>query len=721
MKNFNCNKLFENMPVALAFNKVLCDENQNPKDFIVLKINQKFKEITGFKEEDVVKQKGTIILNNIIDNPMELIKLCGRVALTGQSKSFEGYSKLRDRWYEVKVFSHKKYYFSIVFNNITERKIKEEKLKEKNIKLNNIFNNSNDIIYSLSWPDLNVKFVSKAVKKIFGYTVEEFKSDADLLKKITHPDDKYIHEKALDYLKKNGFSIREFRIITKQGNIKWLSGKGKLIYDENNKPIRAEGVMREITERKVADNQLKYSEEMYETIFNSAPIGIIIENKKGEIIKVNDSECEMTGYTKDELIGNNVKDIFVLPEHQELADKNIDRLINGEELEFDIKITKKNGEIIYEHMKETNITFPDGSKGILSMHIDINERKKKEKKIRYLSYRDHLTGLYNRRYFEEEMIRLDTQRQLPLSIIMVDINGLKIINDSYGHEKGDQMLIETGNLLKEELREEDILARHGGDEFTILLPKTSYGEAEKIINRLKNKNNKRSREGIIISFSLGFATKQKMDENIKEILKKADDDMYRNKLSESRSNKNKIVQNLINTLDAKSSETKEHAMRMTKLARDLGEKIELINSELNNLALLATLHDIGKTTISEEILTKPGKLTEEEWEIIKEHPIKGYKIASASEEFAVVAEEILCHHEHWNGNGYPNGLKGEEIPYLARIISIIDAYDVMTNERPYSKPISQKEALAEIKKYSGQQFDPKLAKEFINMQLDKLS
>ncbi len=352
--------------------------------------------------------------------------------------------------------------------------------------------------------------------------------------------------------------------------------------------------------------------------------------------------------------------------------------------------------------------FTDVITTAISKHLD-------NLKIRELSYYDSLTGLYNRRFFEVELERLDSKRQLPISILMADLNGLKIINDSYGHKMGDQMLKKAAEILKSSLREEDILARQGGDEFIILLPQTDQKTSAEIIQRIKEKTGKIDGLELPLSIAVGQATKFSPEEDIGEVIKAADNQMYENKLSESRSSKSNIVQGLINVLDTKSSETKEHALRMTKLAFDFGEKLGLTESDQNRLSLLATLHDIGKINISESILNKVDKLTDQEWEVMKKHTEQGYKIASSSEEFASVAEEIFSHHENWDGSGYPRQLQQKEIPYLARIISLVDAYDVMTHERPYSKAMSKEEAIKEIKKCSGTQFDPELAAKFIEM------
>ncbi|RQD79369.1 MAG: diguanylate cyclase, partial [Halanaerobium sp. MSAO_Bac5] len=345
---------------------------------------------------------------------------------------------------------------------------------------------------------------------------------------------------------------------------------------------------------------------------------------------------------------------------------------------------------------------------------DITERKEKEAKIEYLSLHDHLTGLYNRRYFEQSLKKID-KSMLPLSILMADLNGLKIVNSSYGHTMGDKVLIKAAELLAEIIPESAVLARYGGDEFIILFPNCDSEQAHQYLYEIKERFARTELEGIPLSIGVGLAVMDSMAAEIKDIIKIADKDMNHNKLLETNSANNKIVKGLLSALSAKSDETVEHTERMTELAICVGRRLGIQNSQLNRLSLLAALHDIGKTSIPGDILTKAGKLTAEEWEILKAHPSRGYKIASATSEFSVVAEEILSHHERWDGNGYPRGLKAKEIPYLARIIALVDAYDVMRSGRPYKKAMSKKEAVAEIQRCKGSQFDPYLAEKFVEI------
>jgi|AntRauTorckE6833_2_1112554.scaffolds.fasta_scaffold00709_9 diguanylate cyclase (GGDEF)-like protein/PAS domain S-box-containing protein len=358
---------------------------------------------------------------------------------------------------------------------------------------------------------------------------------------------------------------------------------------------------------------------------------------------------------------------------------------------------------------------------ILTMQLIANivataiNRARKEKEVIYYTFHDQLTGLFNRAYFEEESKRLNVERQMPISIIIADVNGLKLINDTFGHEKGDELLKKVAKIFRKIFREEDIITRWGGDEFLILLPQTEGKEAQQICDRIRKKCSKTKEFTVPVSIALGYAEKENLDEDIYECINKADEMMYKNKLVESRSVKGNVLKALLNTLRSKCHETEEHAWRLQKMSRKIGEEIGLPSAELDRLFLLVTMHDIGKTSISEEILVKSSELNEEELEIMKKHPERGYRIASATEEFSHVASAILHHHEWWDGSGYPDELKGEEIPLLSRIAAIVDAYDAMTNNRPYNDPKSHKEAVAELKRCSGSQFDPELIEVFLKL------
>jgi len=332
-----------------------------------------------------------------------------------------------------------------------------------------------------------------------------------------------------------------------------------------------------------------------------------------------------------------------------------------------------------------------------------------------LSFHDKLTGLYNRAYFEEELKRLDTERQLPLSIIMADINGLKLTNDTFGHKEGDLLLCKCARIFEKCFRKEDIISRHGGDEFVIFLPKTTEQEAVDIINRVEEECSKTDGQKIPISISMGASTKTVMDKNINEVLLEAEEWMYQRKLTESRSISSTTIASLNRILLEKSIVTKEHTERTNILALQLGKSLNLSDNTLAELSLLSTLHDIGKVAIPEEILLRKGKLSKSEWKLIKKHPEIGSNITRSSPHLAHVANAILAHHERWDGSGYPQGLKGEEIPITSRILALVDAYDAMISGRPHKSKMNQEEVIGEIKRCSGNQFDPDMVEKFLSI------
>jgi diguanylate cyclase (GGDEF)-like protein len=372
-------------------------------------------------------------------------------------------------------------------------------------------------------------------------------------------------------------------------------------------------------------------------------------------------------------------------------------------------------------------TFSDDKDYLIIFYTDISKYKKELEKQQsklekskgeiinfteqmMTSYKDGLTGLYTRDFFYEELKRLDTKRQLPISLIMGDLNGLKLINDAFGHEMGDKALKRIGEILKETFRDEDIIARVGGDEFMVLLPNTNEKTAEEIVKRVREKCLERPLEIININISFGVASKKHIDQKTKDIIKTAEDKMYFNKLKEGKQAKLSMINYLKEKLEKITFENKAHYTRLKILGKEMAEALDFSEVEKEELKLLCEYHDIGKIGVPKKILQKKSKLTKKEWENMKKHSEIGYNIIKESREIISIDEFILQHHERWDGKGYPGLLKGEEIPKVVRLFSIIDAYDAMVNERPYKDRMTKEEALKEIKSKSGSQFDPQITK-----------
>jgi len=466
--------------------------------------------------------------------------------------------------------------------------------------------------------------------------------------------------------------------------------------------------VRDITER-------RREEKLLRNLFTHSPIGMYIVSD-GKFQLVNPQFERLSGYSQEKLIGRESLGL-VIPEDREMVRRNAIKMLKGEAAKpYEFRIVTRQGEVRWIEETVASI-WHDGKRVTLGNIIDVTEKKKFEKKLKYISLHDQLTGLYNRAYFEEELKRLNSSREYPITIIAADVNGLKLVNDTVGHDKGDELLTACAQVLKRTFRSSDILARVGGDEFVVLLPRTGEKAGWSILKRLHSSIEKHNREHpeLPLSVSFGIATADDPEQSLKEVYKIADDLMYQEKLYLGASARSKIVNALLTALSERDYITEGHARRMQKLCQELGEKVGLSAQQLANLSLLAQVHDLGKVGIPDRILFKRGPLTKREREVMRQHSEKGYRIALSSPDLAGIADLILKHHEKWDGTGYPLGLKGEEIPIECRILSIVDAFDAMTAGRPYRRAKAVKEALEEIRRCSGTQFDPELAETFIEM------
>jgi diguanylate cyclase (GGDEF)-like protein len=335
------------------------------------------------------------------------------------------------------------------------------------------------------------------------------------------------------------------------------------------------------------------------------------------------------------------------------------------------------------------------------------------REILFLSYSDKITSLKNRAYMEKMFDELDTNKKDNYYIIMGDINGLKLTNDALGHSEGDKLLCFVGRILTESCSADDIISRWGGDEFIILVKNKQEIYVANLIDKIKDYCENELEFDFKISIALGYAGNGEENQNTDAVMSLAEKRMYRNKLMDNKSARSAAINSLLRTLHEKHSETEAHTMRIKKLSIKLGKRIGLTKEKLDELELLSLLHDMGKIGIPEHILMKPSKLTDEEWTIMKTHSDIGYRIASSTPELAHIANEILAHHERYDGTGYPNKLKEEEIPLLSRIISIVDSFDVMTHKRIYKEAFDREYVIEELKRCAGTQFDPELIKEFI--------
>lgn len=375
------------------------------------------------------------------------------------------------------------------------------------------------------------------------------------------------------------------------------------------------------------------------------------------------------------------------------SDHEIFRRADGTPLEVDYHSYPQflNGEIV----------------GAVVSFTDNSERRKSRAKIDYLSTHDSLTGLHNRAFFERALKEADTESNLPVTVLFGDINGLKLTNDVFGHAAGDRLLVSAAELLKGSCRGKDVVARLGGDEFAVIMTNTGEEAAGRIIRRIKNDFADRKIIAIRGSISMGSGTKTDSGQDLAEAVQAAEESMYREKILYRKDIDSEMVKTIMETLLEKCPGEQRHAESVSGNCRMIGETLGMSEGEVEKLKAAGYLHDIGKVVLGQEYLNREDGLVEEE-EDRKElilHPAAGYRILNLFDGTLEYAEWIFCHHEHWDGSGFPNGISGKDIPLQARILLVAEVWDRLRVQFKGS-PGWEGHAVRELRRQAGTVLDP---------------
>ena len=612
-----------------------------------------------------------------------------------------------------------------IFEDTSERNKAAEALEVSEVRYRRLFETAKDGIIILDAGSGKIDDINPFLEDMLGYSRESLVGkklwQIGPMKDVEACKKGFLELQSVEYIRYENLPLE-----TKDGRLIEVEFVSNVYMIDHHKVIQCN--IRDITERRRAERAAKEAHDFAESIVSTIREPLLVLSADLKVVSANRSFYETFKATPEKTEGHSIYQLgnqqWDVPKLRKLLGELLDKRAAFDDFEMDYEFPAIGRRTVLLNARKVHGDTNKAETILLAIE-DITERKRMQKALQeskerfeYKSYHDGLTGLYNRNYFSEQMARLgkDLARSAPVSILSIDIDGLKIINDTLGHKVGDDLLVSAAKIISACFREVDLVARIGGDEFSVILPgvdeRAALAKKKRIAQQVGAFN--RGDPPVPMNMSVGMATSRDVEkETIYDIYQRADENMYQYKLIQAESQKSKVIDILLAALAERDFVAQGHAERLTAMAELMSRRLSLPDDTRKNLVLLAKVHDIGKVGIPDKILFKSRKLSEEEHRKMKEHAQIGYGLASRSKELFHIADLVLHHHEFWDGKGYTAGLKGEQIPLECRIFSIMDAYDAMTNTRPYRKGMGKKRAIKELRRCSGTQFEPRLVDEFI--------
>ncbi len=600
-------------------------------------------------------------------------------------------------------------------NDVTDRIDAHKKLTHTLDLMKYIIEHSNGGVAVLD-TKLNYMFVSQ-------HFIDEYEIKSNIIGKNHYelfPDlPQYWHEIHQQALQGIASSAEDDLYVNPKGDVEWTRWECRPWYNDQGTIGGIVLYAEKTTKNKELEMNLKQQKELLELTLQSVGDAVISCDINGNIFLMNHTAEKLISLSRGLAYGKPIAKILNIRENCKAnrTETLIQRIFDTATEEYlcdEAKLVNVDGiELPISGIASPIFNKDNQVSGVVVVFRDISAIKKRQDEIIFASIHDSLTGLKNYRAFDQEIHQMVKAENLPLTIMMGDINGLKIVNDSFGHAMGDKLIMTVANQLVKCCPPNTLIVRYGGDEFVLVFPNMDSDTALSFMNHLKTTCKGTKIGPIDATISLGYETIVSLDQTVQEALTEAENHMYRHKLSENTSQKSKTIDVIMNALYAKNVREMYHSKRVSRICAAFTKALGWQEDEIKEIEIAGILHDIGKIGISETILNKEGKLTDLEWKEIQKHPEIGYRILSTVNEFSELSQYVLEHQEKWNGSGYPRQLKGEAISKQARVIALADAYDAMTSKRTYRVTFTKEEAIAEIRRCAGTQFDPDMVEPFI--------